>query len=231
MLSPCRSATLLTLFLAASFAWADDKKSEAPKPAPNGAVILFDGKDLSGWTRPNGQPAEWKVENGYVEIVPRKGDIQTKEKFGDFQLHVEFWIPLMPNAKGQGRGNSGVYLQGRHEIQVLDSYMNETYANGSCGALYGIIAPSKNASKPPEQWQTFDITYQAPRVNDEGKVVKAGRVTVIHNGETVIKEGEFDHMVDLGKDKNMGTPGPILLQDHGCKVRYRNLWLVPAGGK
>src|SRR5262249_19489193 len=125
---------------------ADDNKREAPKRPPEGAVVLFNGKDLSDWVTRDGKPAAWKVRNGYMEIVSGKGDIMTKEKFGpDFQLHVEFWLPLMAKAKGQARANSGVYLQGRYEIQVLDSYKNDTYANGSVGALYGIIAPDKEA--------------------------------------------------------------------------------------
>src|SRR5437763_5487658 len=117
-----------------------------------------------------------------MEVVPGTGDILTKEKLGDGKLHVEFWVPLMADKKGQARANSGVYLQGRYEIQVLDSYMNDTYANGSVGALYGIIAPDKEAQqkavKPPEQWNTYDITFRAPRVDDSGKVTEPGRVTV-----------------------------------------------------
>ena len=210
---------------------ADDKKDESAKP-PKGAKVLFDGKDLSGWTDRKGEPAEWEVHDGCMEVVPHKGDIMTKDKFGpDFKLHVEFWLPLMPEAKSQERANSGVYLQGRYEIQVLDSYKNETYANGACGALYGIIAPSKNASKPPEQWQTYDITLHAPRVDEDGKVTEKGRLTVVQNGETIISNGSFDHSTGGALDEKLGEPGPILLQDHGCKVRYRNIWLRPLGEK
>jgi hypothetical protein len=208
---------------------ADEVK---PVPAPPGAKVLFDGKDLSGWVGRNGKPAAWKVVNGFMEVVPGTGDILTREKFGpDFQLHVEFWLPLMANQKGQARANSGVYLQGRYEIQVLDSYMNETYANGSCGALYGLIAPSKNASKPPEQWQTYDITFHAPRVDAQGKVVEKGRVTVVHNGVKVIDNGMFDRPTGGELDRNLGMPGPILLQDHGNRVRFRNIWLQPLDAK
>ncbi len=211
---------------------ADDKKEGESKPAPAGALVLFDGKDLSGWlARRGGGPAGWKVENGYMEVVPKTGDIYTKEKFGDFQLHVEFWLPLMANAKGQACSNSGVYLQGRYEIQVLDSYNNETYPDGSCGALYKIHAPSKNASKPPEQWQTYDITFRAPRVDAQGKVTEKGVVTVVHNGVTVIDNGLFDHPTGGELDNQQGTPGPILLQDHGNKVRFRNIWLKPLSAK
>jgi hypothetical protein len=167
------------------------------------------------------------VENGYAEIAPGKGDIMTKKKFGDCQLHVEFWIPLLANRKGQSRGNSGVYLQGRYEVQVLDSYNNSTYPKGVCGALYNIIAPTKNASKPPEQWQTYDITFRAPRVDGQDKVTEKGEITVVHNGTTIIDKGQFDHPTGGELDNKQGTPGPILLQDHGAKVRYRNIWIKP----
>lgn len=210
-------------------------KEEKPVPPPKGALVLFDGKDLSGWITRDGKPAAWKAENGYMEVVPGKGDILTKEKFGpDFQLHVEFWLPLMPDKKDQARANSGIFLQGRYEVQVLDSYMNKTYANGSCGALYGLVTPDleaqQKAVRPPEQWQTFDITFQAPRVDSRGKVTQKGRITVVLNGVTIINNGTFDrifaHVGPGGAfDDKIGMPGPILLQDHGNKVRYRNIWL------
>src|SRR5260370_2259398 len=163
------SATCAVPALALLIGWigapsrADETKdSQAP---PKGATILFNAKDkdLSGWTTMDGKPAEWKVEDDYMEVVPRKGNIRTKETFGpDFQLHVEFWIPLMADKKDQARGNSGVYLQGRYEIQVLDSYMNETYKGGECGALYGLIPTTKNPSKPPELWQTSAPPLRSP---------------------------------------------------------------------
>jgi hypothetical protein len=193
--------------------------------------VIFDGTDhaLSGWVTRGGKPARWKVKDGYLEVAPGKGDIMTREKFGgDFRLHLEFWVPLLPDRHGQARGNSGVFLQGRYEIQVLDSFHNDTYANGACGALYGIIAPSKNASKPPEQWQTYDITLHAPRLDDGGKVVRPGEITVVQNGVTVIDHGRFDHVTGGAIDEQLNEPGPLLLQDHGCKVRYRNIWLQPS---
>jgi hypothetical protein len=220
------------LLLALPGARADTKTDQTPKPAPGGAVVLFNGKDLSGWAGRNGKPAQWKVHDGYIECAPGKGDIMTTEKFGpDFRLHVEFWLPLMAKATGQGRANSGVYLQGRYEIQVLDSYKNDTYANGSVGALYGIIAPDKEAQqkaiRPPEQWQSYDITFHAPRVGDDGKVTKPGRLTVVLNGVPIIRDGEFNHVTGGALDEHIGSPGPILLQDHGNHVRYRSLWLQP----
>jgi hypothetical protein len=206
--------------------------ADAPREAEEGVIHLFNGKDLSGWvTRQGGRPG-WKVEDGYMEVVPGKGDIMTERRFGpDFQLHAEFWLPLMAEAKGQARANSGVYLQGRYEIQVLDSYMNETYPDGVCGALYKIIAPSKNANKPPEQWQTYDITLFSPRVDENGKVTKPGQLTVVQNHETIIDKGSFDHTTAGAVDEHLGQPGPILLQDHHCKVRFRNLWLKPLASK
>ena len=220
---------------------ADDEKNEAPKPPPKGAVVLFNGKDLSGWVTRQGKPAAWEVRDSYMEIASGKGDIMTEEKFGpDFQLHVEFWLPLMPKAKGQARANSGVYLQGRYEIQVLDSYKNDTYANGSVGALYGIIAPDKEAQqkaiRPPEKWQTYDITFHAPRVDDKKKVTEKGHLTVVLNGVPIIKDGKFDHSTGGAIDDRIGEAGPILLQDHhnaggGPNVRYRNIWLKPLSGR
>ncbi len=240
---PVLSLAGTLMLLVGPAAGADDNPNKSSTP-PKDAIVLFDGKDLSGWTKLNGKPADWKVEDGYMEMVPRTGHIKTKEKFGpDFQLHVEFWLPLMANATGQGRANSGVYLQGRYEIQVLDSYMNKTYANGTSGALYGIIAPNwaiaeekglsepKNPSKPPEQWQTYDITFHAPRVDNQGKVTEKGHLTVVHNGVTVIDNGAFDKVTGGALDEKIGTPGPILLQDHGAKVRYRNIWLKPLGAR
>jgi hypothetical protein len=232
----CGTYSLLAcaaLLLAATPVRADDPRPDAPKAPPPGAIVLFDGKDLSGWVTRAGKPAPWKVEAGYMEV--QGGDIMTKQKFGpDFRVHVEFWLPLMPEAKGQARANSGVYLQGRYEVQVLDSYHNETYANGSVGALYLLITPDKEAQqkaiRPPEQWQTYDITFHAPRVDDQGKVATKGRLTVVLNGVTIINNGEFDRVTGGAIDNKLGTPGPILLQDHHCKVRYRNLWLQPLSG-
>ncbi len=221
---------LTGLFLTTACLAADVTKDEASKPPPKGAVVLFDGKDLSGWVRRDGKPATWVVKDGYMEV--KGGDILTREKFGpDVKLHVEFWLPLMPKATGQGRANSGVFVNGRYEIQVLDSFKNDTYANGSVGALYGLIAPDKEAQqkavRPPEQWNTYDITFRAPGVDMAGKVTEKGRITVELNGVAIIKDGTFDRVTGGALDNKPAAPGPILLQDHGCKVRYRNLWIQP----
>jgi hypothetical protein len=222
---------------------ADDRSDTKTAPPP-GAIVLFDGKDLSGWTTLRGNPAPWKVEHGYLEVVPGTHDIMTKQKFGGyFQLHVEFWLPLMAKAKDQARANSGIYLQGRYEVQVLDSYKNKTYADGTCGALYKIIAPNwaaaeekglsepKNPCKPPEQWQTYDITFHAPRVNSQGKVIEKGHITVVQNGVTVIDHGAFNTVTAGELDDKIGEPGPLRLQDHNCKVRFRNIWLKPLANR
>jgi hypothetical protein len=211
----------------------DEAAESKPVPPPAGAKVLFDGKDLSGWTKRGGSgTAPWTVAHGYMQCKPGSGDIMTKEDFGpDFQLHVEFWLPLMADAKGQDRANSGVYLQGRYEIQVLDSYMNETYQGGSVGALYNLIAPDKEkqmkAVKPPEQWQTYDITFRAPRTDASGKVTEKGQLTVVLNGVAIIEKGEFDKTTGGAINNKINEPGPILLQDHGNNVRFRNIWLKP----
>lgn len=191
---------------------------------PAGAVVLFDGKDTSKW-EPVGKTM-WPVEDGV--LVDTDNDIQTKDKFKDFQLHLEFNEPqLGPEFKDQDRGNSGVYLQGRYELQVLDSYHNDTYANGACAAIYGIKAPLKNAAKPPGQWQTYDITFHAAKF-DNGKKVRDAHVTVYWNGELVQDNTDITHSTG-GGTKEQDTPGPIRLQFHHHHVTFRNIWIVPQG--
>jgi Domain of Unknown Function (DUF1080) len=215
----------LLLVGAASFAGMGYDVTKTP---PAGAIVLFDGKNLDGWVGKDGKTPKWTVQDGYMEVTAGSGDIKTTRDFGpDFQLHVEFWLPLMADKKDQARANSGVYLQGRYEIQVLDSYMNDTYPLGVCAAMYGIVAPTKNANKPPEQWQTYDITFKSPRVDDAGKVTTKGELTIVFNGETVIDKAPFDKATAGAQDNKLGEPGPIRLQDHGCKIRFRNIWLKP----
>jgi hypothetical protein len=199
----------------------------APIPPPAGAVVLFDGKDNSKWEGMGGKPCPWKVENGALACVPGSGSIVSKEEFGDCRLHIEFRVPLMPDAKGQSRGNSGVYLQGRYEIQVLDSFGIAQPDKGDCGALYSIVAPRVNACKPPEQWQTYDITFRAPKFDAQGKMVKKGELTVLQNGIDIIDKFPLDRNTPGELDKDLSKPGPILLQDHGNLVKYRDIWLVP----
>ncbi|MBI3823461.1 MAG: DUF1080 domain-containing protein [Planctomycetes bacterium] len=214
----------------------EDGKDAPSVKAPDGAVVLFDGKSLDGWLKRDGKsPAHWKILDGGILQVSGGGDIITKQKFdGKFRLHVEFRVPYMPKATGQGRGNSGVYLQGRYEVQVLDSYGLKSKDN-DCGGIYSVAAPLTNACKAPTIWQTYDIEFQSHKCTD-GKVSEPGVVTVRHNGvvihdkqRLVRKKGDQEEIVGnttAGMGGDPCTPGPILLQDHGNPVQYRNIWLV-----
>jgi len=191
---------------------------------PADAIVLFDGKDLSQWVkRGSDELVEWKVENGYFEVVPRTGDICTKELFTDYQVHVEFRLPLMADCKGQARANSGVYLQGRYEVQVLDSYGLDS-KDDDCGGIYRLAAPTVNASRPPEQWQTYDIFFMAPRFNEKGVKTAPARISVVQNGVWIHHDLKIHEPTGGEIDSNFAEPGPLLLQDHHNLVRYRNIW-------
>lgn len=194
-------------------------------PASN-AKILFDGKDLSSWKGRDGGTAEWKISDGVMTVVRGTGDIMTKEEFTDFRLHLEFMEPDMPDATGQAKGNSGVYLQARYEVQVLDSYGIEVPGKGDCGAMYDQFAPLVNACKPPLEWQTYDIIFRAARVDDSGEVVEQARVTVLQNGIVVQNNTQLLGPTGGAKGSKEGGAGSILLQDHGNPVKYRNIWIV-----
>jgi hypothetical protein len=199
---------------------------------PSDAVVLFNGKDLSNWEALKGGPAKWKVENGYFEIAPDgnigSGDIRTKQVFGDFQLHVEWATPNPPKGTDQDRGNSGIFLHGLYEVQVLDSYNSVTYADGQASAIYGQYPPLVNATRPPGQWQTYDIVFHGARFDASGKLTRPANVTVILNGVLV-----QDHVNIKGPNSvKLGAPYeptpeklPIRIQDHHHPVRYRNLWI------
>jgi hypothetical protein len=195
-----------------------------PGPPPSDAIVLFDGKDLSQWRGEKNAEAKWEVKDG-VATVNGTGSILTKQEFGDCQLHVEWAAPAKVEGSDQGRGNSGVYLQGRYEIQVLDSYNNKTYPNGQAGAFYGVAAPLVNASRKPGEWQAYDIIFHSPKKTAEGKV-EPGSFTVLHNGVLV-----QDHVAVKGdattaaKFSGVTPKGPLILQDHGNPVRYRNIWI------
>jgi hypothetical protein len=201
-----------------------------PAAAPSDAIVLFDGKDLKGWKKQGkDEPAGWKVENGYMEVVKGTGAIETLQTFGDVQLHIEFMTPTPPVGESQGRGNSGVFFGGsRYEVQVLDSYQNKTYPDGQAGALYGQFPPLVNASRPPGEWQSYDIVFEMPRFAASGKLEKPGRATVFHNGVLVQNAKEL-----IGPTTNkVRTPYsahaealPISLQDHGNPMRFRNIWV------
>lgn len=194
---------------------------------PADAIVLFDGRDASKWmNRVTDQPANWKIENGYWEVVPGTGNHRTRQEFGDCQLHLEFWLPLMPDAKGQARANSGVYLQGRYEVQILDSYGLKP-GDGDCGAIYGVAPPMVNACRPPETWQSYDIIFHAPRFDEKGELVAKARLTVFHNGVLIHENVEVPSPTRASMDGDNQTIGPLMLQDHGNKVRFRNIWLRP----
>ena len=196
---------------------------------PRDAIILFDGTNLDAWKSINGGPARWKVVDGALQTVPGTGMIETKRRFGDIQLHVEWAAPSPPHGVGQDRGNSGVFLMGRFEIQVLDSYRADTYADGQAGAIYGQYPPLANASRPPGEWQSYDIAFRRPRFDDSGRLLEPARVTVFHNGILVQNnEAPFGHTSWLEwepYDGHRDARGPITLQDHDHPVRYRNIWL------
>ncbi len=197
---------------------------------PSDAVILFDGTDLSQWVSArDGGPARWKVENGYMEVVAGTGDIQTIRHFGDCQLHIEWMAPEEVRGEGQGRGNSGVFLMGLYEIQVLDCYQNPTYPDGTTAAIYGQYPPLVNACRPPGEWQTYDILWEAPRF-DGDQLVEPAYVTVFHNGIVVHCHtplfGPTTHRQVLSYRPHPPV-GPLRLQDHGDPVRFRNIWYRP----
>jgi hypothetical protein len=199
--------------------------------APSDAVVLFDGTDLSNWTNAKGEPTKWIVRDGYMESVKGAGDVRTRRQFGSCQLHVEFATPSIVTGSGQGRGNSGVFLQGIYEIQVLDSYENKTYPDGQCGALYGRAVPLVNASRKPGQWQTYDVIYHRPTFGQDGKVTRKAVFTVFHNGVLIHDHVELDggtnwisaHAVtEYSAHADSGT---LVLQDHENPVRFRNIWI------
>ncbi|MDR3632912.1 MAG: DUF1080 domain-containing protein [Isosphaeraceae bacterium] len=217
------AALLLTVTVARSeTAPKPNDETIGLKPSTD-AVVLFDGTNLDGWVKTDGKtPAEWPVKDGIFTVG--SGSIQTKKPFGRFQLHLEFNVPYMPDAKGQARGNSGVYLGGIYELQVLDSY-GLTPQKNDCGAIYNQIAPKVNACKPPLQWQTYDVTFQRAEIKD-GQVAKKARVTVVHNGIKTIDDAEISPC-PAGANNKEGEDGPLLLQDHGNRVQYRNIWYKP----
>jgi hypothetical protein len=204
----------------------EDKEDMKSVPPPKDAIVLFDGKSLDKWTARDGKAPEWKLLEGGI-MQGDKLDIITKDKFdGSFKLHVEFRVPYMPEKKGQARGNSGVYVQGRYEVQILDSYGLDS-KNNDCGAIYEVAAPSVNACKAPTVWQSYDIEFTAPKCVD-GKKTEPPVITVFHNGVKIhdkLKITSDNTRAGLGGD--VCTPGPMMLQYHGDPVQFRNVWLVP----
>ena len=202
--------------------------SGAGTAPPSDAIVLFDGSDLSAWQHQDGRDAEWNVANGAMTVKPKTGDIQTRQGFGDVQLHLEWRTPAEVESESQGRGNSGVFLQGLYEVQVLDSYNNRTYSNGQAASLYKQHIPLVNASRGPGEWQNYDIVFKAPRFGDDGGLVSPAFVTVFHNGVLV-----QNHVELKGPTIYRGYPEyqahadrlPLMLQDHSNPVSFRNIWV------
>lgn len=218
--------------------WEKSQDTEVWKPVPakvevgkdgvpSDAVVLFDGKSLKQWQSLDGKAAEWTVKNNAFTVNPGKGDIRTKDSFCDVQLHIEWKIPVETGKEGQGKGNSGIFLQSRYEVQVLDSYKNVTYSNGQASAIYKQHIPLVNATKPVDTWQTYDIIFSAPKFAEDGALKKPAYVTVLLNG--VLAQ---NHVEIQGATAWIGAPkydahgcAPITLQDHSNEVSYRNVWL------
>jgi hypothetical protein len=207
--------------------------AQQPGRPPSDAVVLFDGTSLNGWVSMEGKPSKWIVKDGAMECVPGSGYVRTLQSFGECQLHIEFATPAAVKGSSQGRGNSGVFFgMGRYEIQVLDSYQNKTYADGSCGSIYNQFPPLVNASRPPGEWQTYDILWTPPRFNEDGSLKSPARMTAFHNGVLIQHNREL-----IGETGWLSRPPftqhpeklPIALQDHGNPVRYRNVWVRELG--
>jgi len=197
---------------------------------PEGAIVLFDGTCLDEWQAQNGKDSPWKLLPDDKAMEVKGAGVISRKKFGDCKLHLEFRTPFMPKARGQGRGNSGVYLQGRYEVQVLDSYGLSGESN-ECGGIYGCGKPIVNMCAPPLQWQTYDITFTAPRFDADGKKVKNATITVVHNGVKIQENVEVPAPTAAHWGGDPKTPGGLHLQDHGNPVQYRNIWLIETKGE
>ena len=195
---------------------------------PSDAIVLFDGIHTSAWQHSKGEPVQWKVEDGAMTVVKKTGNILTKQGFGDCQLHIEWRTPAEVVGESQGRGNSGIFLQSRYELQVLDSYNNRTYSNGQAGSLYKQAIPLVNACRKPGEWQAYDAIYTAPRFADDGTVQRPAFITVLQNGVLVQNHFELKgptEYIGQPKYKKHNPKEPLMLQDHGNPVSYRNIWI------
>jgi hypothetical protein len=204
------------------------KPGEGTKPPSDATVLLGEGADLSMWEGMDGAAVKWDFSGGVLTVVPKTGAIRTKNYFGDCQLHVEWRTPSVVKGEGQKRGNSGIFLMEKYEVQVLDSYNNVTYSNGQAASIYKQHAPLVNASLPPGEWQVYDIIWKAPVFNSDGSLQTPAYITVIHNGIVVQNHSEvLGESVYIGLPVYNAHPGrlPISLQDHGDLVSYRNIWI------
>ncbi len=204
-----------------------------PSKAPSDAIVLFGGHDLSPWTHKDGSAPKWTVRDGEMIVKSGTGDLYSKARFRDAQIHVEFATPNMPQVHGQARANSGVYLQSRYEIQILDSYQNPTYEAGSAGSVYQQHSPLVNVTRPPEQWQSYDIIFHAPRCTADGHIQDPARVTILQNGVLIQDNVTISGPTGGGARDNPCDPGPLRLQDHNHPdvketfLRFRNVWMRP----
>src|SRR5882672_8268670 len=207
-------------------------QEQAGKP-PSDSIVLFDGKDLSQWVSMDGSPTKWVTRDGYMECVKGSGYVRTLQNFGDCQLHIEWATPSAAEGEGQGRGNSGLFFGlDRYEVQVLDSYGNKTYSDGSAGSIYGQYPPLANACLPPGQWQTYDIIYTAPRFDAKGELQSAARITVLHNGVLIHNNIQLTgptSWLERAPYRAHPEKQPLSLQDHGNPVRFRNIWVRELG--
>jgi len=206
---------------------------ETAAHAPSDAIVLFDGTNLDEWVmEKDNSPADWIVKDGFMEVPPNGsgagGYLKTKREFGDVQLHLEFATPAKVEGNSQGRGNSGVFFLGRHELQILDSHANKSYADGQASALYGYKPPLVNASRKPGEWQTYDVVFEAPKWDADGNLLKKAYITVLHNGVVTHHRqpylGATGHK-SVGNYNTAAERGPIKLQDHGNPTRFRNIWI------
>jgi hypothetical protein len=214
--------------------WEPEPKVVTPgktnADAPSDAIVLFDGKSTDNFLAKDGGAVKWKLENGFMTVVPDAGEIHTKQAFGDCQLHIEWRTPSEVKGESQGRGNSGIFFMGRYELQVLDSYNNRTYSNGQAGSIYKQLPPLVNASRGPGEWQTYDVIFTAPRFEDDGSVKSQARITVFHNGVLVQNNKALwggTQYIGIATYEKHGDKEPLVLQEHHNPVSYRNIWVRP----
>lgn len=212
--------------------WSPEPKKitagKMPSDPPSDAIVLFDGKDASQWTDATGATIKWTVADGAMTVAARGGNIKTKQKFGDCQLHIEWRTPSEVKGEGQGRGNSGIFLMERYELQVLDSYESKTYVNGQAGSIYKQLPPLVNATKGPGEWQTYDVIFTAPRFYENGQVKSQATITVFHNGVLVQNHATLwggTQYIGISNYEKHAEKESIILQDHGNPVSYRNIWI------